>query len=85
MASLACGYGEGRGPIPSPGDFVILSDGEEPSTVHRKAGLALHIRALLPISGLIRKGHEAASAGELSGATRFPIINSYCSSMTSAQ
>ena len=42
-----------------PGDFVIVSDGEEPSTAHGTAGLAPHIRALLPIGGLARKGCEA--------------------------
>jgi hypothetical protein len=58
--SLACDHGEGHEATPRRGDFVITSDGEEPSTVHGTAGLAAHIRALLPIkSGLTRKGREA--------------------------
>jgi uncharacterized protein YhfF len=28
-ASLACDYGEGREPIPRPGDFVIMLDGQK--------------------------------------------------------
>jgi hypothetical protein len=56
MASLARDHGEGH---ERRGDFVITSGGEEPSTVHGKAGLTPHIRALLPIrSGLTRKGRE---------------------------
>jgi hypothetical protein len=52
---------EGRGPTPSPGDFVIVSDGES-GTVYGTTSLAPHIRALLPISASLERGHEAASA-----------------------
>jgi hypothetical protein len=81
IASLARDHGEGH---ERRGDFVITSDGEEPSTVHGKAGLTPHIRALLPISGLARKA-RGGERGGLSGGAHFLIINNYCSSMTSAQ
>jgi hypothetical protein len=78
MASLACDHGEGREATPGRGDFVITSDGEEPSTVH---GLLISAPCCR-LRAAPETGARQASAGELSGAAHFLIINSSCSSIS---